>query len=109
MNDSHHEELHHQQQHHHQPPLCYTPETLEIIPSSTVRHLLIGLYFITSLSALLGNVLVLVVQFFGTESAKNIRKYLINLAISDLIVGVLCIPYSAHSYMHRYWVPFFEN
>lgn len=88
--------------------LCYQPETLEIIPSSSIRHLLIILYFVTSLFALLGNILVLIVQFFGTESARNIRKYLINLAISDLIVGVLCIPYSAHSYMHRYWVTTFN-
>lgn len=82
---------------------CYRPTTLVIIPNESVRLFLLILYSLTALFALTGNLVVLVVQVAGKETAKNIRKYLINLAISDLLVGVLCMPITYYSFIHRQW------
>lgn len=71
---------------------CYHSTTLEIISSPTIQVFFIVIYSAVSLLSLIGNIIVLIVQFYGKESARNIRKYLINLAISDVIIGVLCVP-----------------
>lgn len=68
---------------------CFNHTDLEAVPSFAGQVFLITLYSITSLLALIGNLAVIIVELFGSESAPNIRKYLINLAVSDIILGVL--------------------
>ncbi|KAH9396858.1 hypothetical protein TYRP_003157 [Tyrophagus putrescentiae] len=82
---------------------CYRPTTPMVVTNESVRLFLLVLYSLTALFALTGNLVVLVVQLAGKETAKNIRKYLINLAISDLLVGVLCMPVTYHTFIHRKW------
>lgn len=74
--------------------LCFNATALEAVPSFAGKVFLITLYSITSLLALIGNLAVIIVELFGSESAPNIRKYLINLAVSDIILGVLCVPFT---------------
>jgi len=54
----------------------------------------VGLYSTIFLLAVLGNVLVILtlVQNQGMRTITNL--FLLNLAISDLMVGVLCMPFS---------------
>ena len=73
---------------------CFNATALEAVPSFAGQIFLITLYSITSLLALIGNLAVIIVELFGSESAPNIRKYLINLAVSDIILGVLCVPFT---------------
>lgn len=58
-----------------------------------IQAFLITLYSLTALLAFTGNTLVILVEMCGKRSARNLRKFLINLAISDILVGVLSVPF----------------
>ena len=65
------------------------------------------LYFVFTTTALLaftGNVVVIIVERYGTRSAKNLRKFLTNLAISDVLFGVICVPVSYTDFMLLRWI-----
>lgn len=83
---------------------CFNATALEAVPSFAGQIFLITLYSITSLLALIGNLAVIIVELFGSESAPNIRKYLINLAVSDIILGVLCVPFTYTDFMLGRWI-----
>ncbi|KAH9393768.1 hypothetical protein TYRP_021490, partial [Tyrophagus putrescentiae] len=86
---------------------CYVPETLEMVPWTSVQYFLIGLYSCTSLLALLGNLTVILVSTLGSESAPTIRLCLANLAVSDIILAVLCVPFTFTDFMWgQCFVPF---
>ena len=51
------------------------------------------LYSLITFLAFTGNTLVILVELYGKRSARNLQKFLINLAISDLLIGVLCVPF----------------
>lgn len=85
-------------------PQCYVPETLEMVPLVSVQYFLIGLYSCTSIVALLGNLTVILVSTLGSESAPTIRLCLVNLAISDIILAVVCVPFSFTDFLFGQWV-----
>ena len=58
------------------------------------QTILITLFSLTSFFALIGNFLVILVEMYGRRSARNLRKFLINLAISDLLLGVFVVPFA---------------
>lgn len=64
-----------------------------------MQAFLIVLYSLTSLLAFTGNSLVILVELYGKRSAKNLRKFLINLAISDILIGVLSVPFIYTDFM----------
>lgn len=78
--------------------------TMEAVPSRLGQLLLITLYSSTALFALFGNLTVIVVCLAGSESARTIRLNLINLAISDIILGVVCVPFTFTDYLFNQWV-----
>jgi hypothetical protein len=81
---------------------CFIP-SLEAVPF-VYQIILIILYSLTAIIALLGNITVIIVETFGKQSAHNLRKFLINLAISDIIIGVLCIPFTYTDFMLGQWI-----
>ena len=87
-----------------QPSDCFEPSTLEIVASPHIRTFLYALYSATSLVALVGNAVVITVQLWGSESSRNIRKYLLNLAISDLLIGVCSVPMTYTNMVLGRWV-----
>ncbi len=54
---------------------------------------LIILYTVTAVLSLTGNLTVIVVLVFGHRSKTEIRKYLLNLAVSDICMAIFCIPF----------------
>lgn len=72
--------------------------------SLSVQKFLITLYTSTAVLAFIGNLIVILVMKISRRCAKNLRKFLINLAISDLLVGVICVPFSYTYFMLRRWV-----
>ena len=83
---------------------CFNVTVLEAVPSRFGQLSLIALYSSTSLFALLGNLTVIVVCLAGSESARTIRLNLINLALSDIILGVLCVPYTFTDFAFGQWI-----
>ncbi|UXI19206.1 39S ribosomal protein [Sarcoptes scabiei] len=65
---------------------------------------LVTLYSLTTFFALAGNTLVILVEIYGRRSARNLQKFLINLAISDLLLGVLVAPFVYTDIMLGRWI-----
>lgn len=84
-------------------PNCYIPQSLEALDQG-YQIFLVALYSLTSVSALLGNVTVILVEMYGRHSAHNLRYFLINLAISDIIIGVFCVPFTYTDFMLGRWI-----
>lgn len=81
---------------------CFLPP-LEAVPFEFQIFLII-LYSISSLIALFGNLIVIIIEIYGKQSAHNLRKFLINLAVSDIIIGVLCVPFTYTDFMFWRWI-----
>ncbi|ESO94834.1 hypothetical protein LOTGIDRAFT_95265, partial [Lottia gigantea] len=65
---------------------------------------LIVLYSLTAMLAITGNVLVVIVFTKGKRCRTDIRPFLINLAIADLIMAVFCLPFTFSSVMLKTWI-----
>ena len=71
---------------------------------SSMQLFMFFLYSLTSILALIGNLTVIIVEIFGKRSALNLRKFLINLAISDILLGVFCVPFTYTDFMLGRWI-----
>ncbi|CAG5120670.1 unnamed protein product, partial [Candidula unifasciata] len=56
--------------------------------------ILITLYTFTTLAAVVGNSLAIIVFTKGKRSNTDLRYFLLNLAIADLIMAIFCIPFT---------------
>ncbi|XP_071550639.1 prolactin-releasing peptide receptor-like isoform X2 [Panulirus ornatus] len=70
--------------------------------SGDVQVFLIFVYSLAAVLSLVGNVTVILVLAFGRRS--SVRCYLINLAVSDIMMATFCIPFSYTSFMFHRWV-----
>ncbi len=82
---------------------CYVTPTLEPISDKKVQLFIFLLYLTTSVISVVGNVIVILVQFFGNESSRSIRKYLNNLAISDITLSVMSMPFTYTNIVKGHW------
>ena len=82
---------------------CFNLSTLEIVPPQVQLYIAI-VYILTAILSLFGNLTVIIVQWKGKEAVRNIQKYLINLAVSDIIAGVICLPFSYSDFVLRRWI-----
>ncbi|KAK3090569.1 hypothetical protein FSP39_012746 [Pinctada imbricata] len=62
------------------------------------------LYIVTTFLSLIGNTLVVVVFVKGRRSRTDLRYFLINLAVSDLIMAAFCMPFTFADSILREWV-----
>ena len=83
---------------------CFVLTSLEPITNEWIQLGVILLYSLTALASFIGNSIVLVVQIFGTESSKSIRKYLNNLAVSDITISVMSIPFTYTNNLMGRWI-----
>ncbi|ESO94831.1 hypothetical protein LOTGIDRAFT_95185, partial [Lottia gigantea] len=65
---------------------------------------LIILYTLTSLLAISGNVAVVVVFVKGRRCRNDLRPFLINLALADLIMAVFCLPFTFSYVIFKTWI-----
>ncbi|XP_064459099.1 RYamide receptor-like [Ornithodoros turicata] len=70
---------------------------------------LIALYSFTALLALAGNIMVIVVLLLGRRSSRELRLFLVNLALSDITMALFSIPFTYTDFMLGRWIfePFF--
>lgn len=65
---------------------------------------LMTLYIPTFALALCGNILV-IITVTGRKALRQVRHYyLVNLALADLTITLLCMPTSVGSIIHRLWI-----
>lgn len=65
---------------------------------------LIALYSFTALLALGGNATVIVVLLLGKRSSRELRTFLVNLAVSDICMALFSIPFTYTDFMLGRWV-----
>ncbi|XP_067672121.1 prolactin-releasing peptide receptor-like [Haliotis asinina] len=65
---------------------------------------LIFLYSLTTVLAIMGNLLVVLVFCKGRRCRTDIRPFLINLAVADLIMALFCMPFTFTSVMLKTWL-----
>lgn len=66
--------------------------------------ILIVLYTLTTLAALVGNSLAIIVFAKGKRSNTDLRQFLINLAVADLIMAIFCIPFTFAYQITDNWI-----
>ncbi|XP_077552948.1 RYamide receptor-like [Haemaphysalis longicornis] len=69
-----------------------------------LQAFLIALYSLTALLALGGNVMVIVVLVLGRRSSRELRLFLVNLALSDIAMAVFSIPFTYTDFMLGRWI-----
>ncbi|CAG2169082.1 unnamed protein product, partial [Oppiella nova] len=62
------------------------------------------LYSLIAFLALFENLVVIIVQTFGKNFEPILRKSLINLAVADICVGVLSVPFLYTDFMLGHWI-----
>ncbi|KAL4239857.1 hypothetical protein ACF0H5_000657 [Mactra antiquata] len=65
---------------------------------------LIFLFTLTTVFSITGNAFVILVFARGRRSRTDLRPFLINLAISDLIMAVFCMPFTFVTTMMNTWI-----
>ncbi|CAL4108360.1 unnamed protein product, partial [Meganyctiphanes norvegica] len=76
-------------------------ESLDAV-SDDVQVFLVIVYSLAAFLSLAGNIIVILVLTCGRKS--SVRCYLINLAISDIAMGIFCIPFSYTNLMFHRWI-----
>jgi hypothetical protein len=72
--------------------------------SSASQITVIVVYTIAIVLSFVGNMLVIIVFSCGKRSRTDLRGFLISLAVSDLIQGLFCMPFSFTSLMLQRWI-----
>ena len=62
------------------------------------------LYTFTTFFSVVGNFLVIIVFVKGRHSKTDLRPYLINLAVADLIMAIFCMPFTFGDAVFRSWI-----
>jgi hypothetical protein len=78
------------------PPL----EALERMP----QIILIILYSTTAIVSFVSNSTVIFVLVFGKKSSNELKKFLINLAIADMCMASMSIPFTYTDFMLGRWI-----
>ncbi|GFO38347.1 FMRFamide receptor 1 [Plakobranchus ocellatus] len=76
----------------------------DISLSQGAEATLIVFYTLTILFSIVGNILVVIVFTRGRRCRTDIRPFLINLAASDLIMALFCMPFTFTYVMTRTWI-----
>lgn len=65
---------------------------------------IVCVYLITALTAIIGNILTVLVLTCSSHFKIEICKYLINLAIADLLMAIFCIPFTYTKIVFYKWM-----
>lgn len=64
------------------------------------------LYSLTACFAFVSNLLTIIVLMKGKRCTRDLRKFLINLSVVDLLMAVFTIPFTYTNYMLGRWIFF---
>lgn len=68
------------------------------------QYFLVGLYSATAALALLGNVLSILVLMRGKRSSRDLRLFLVNLSLSDILMSIFSIPFTYTNFILGRWI-----
>lgn len=78
-------------------------KSLEALDESYQIFLII-LYSLTACFAFISNLLTIIVMWKGKRCTRDLRKFLINLSIADLLMAMFTIPFTYTYYMFGHWI-----
>ena len=78
-------------------------ESLEAFRPS-IQWALICLYSLTAIIAFCSHVTVIAVLYYGKKSSRELKKFLINLSLSDLCMALCSIPFTYTDFMLGHWI-----
>lgn len=82
-----------------------TIEPLNEMEMTAVHGVMMVLYAATTILAICGNILAIIIFTKGKRSKTDLRPFLINLAVADLIMAIFCIPFtSTYQLLDSNWV-----
>lgn len=65
---------------------------------------LVTLYSLTAIIAFISNLVTIVVLMKGRRCTRDLRKFLINLSVADLMMALFTIPFTYTNYMFGRWI-----
>lgn len=74
-----------------------------LLPEESLTGLMI-LYTLTTLLSITGNIFVVLVFTKGRHSRTDLRPFLINLAVADLVMAFFCMPFTFADTILGHWV-----
>ncbi|XP_045211602.2 QRFP-like peptide receptor [Mercenaria mercenaria] len=78
---------------------------MDIPPLTAQDYVLVILYSVTTFLAIVGNSIAIVIFTKGKRSKTDLRPFLINLAVADLIMAIFCIPFTfTYQLLNSNWV-----
>jgi hypothetical protein len=81
----------------------FTSPSLEAL-SLPVQRFLVFLYSGTAIISFCGNTIVLMVLIMGEKSSRELKKFLINLSLSDISMSLFSIPFTYTDFMLGRWI-----
>ncbi|XP_070545422.1 QRFP-like peptide receptor [Ptychodera flava] len=82
----------------------YCPQVYSDNAVGPVARVIIGVVFsITVFLSVTGNTLAITILAFGNRVRTNFNTYLINLAVSDLVMAIMCMPFTTVSLVISRW------
>ena len=78
-------------------------ESLEAFRPS-IQWALIILYSLTALISFCSHVTVILVLYYGKKSSRELKKFLINLSLSDVCMSLCSIPFTYTDFMLGHWI-----
>ncbi len=79
-------------------------KSFQIHTSFLFSYLLISIYSIIFLIGLIANIFVIVMIIRRRRMRTLTNRFLLNLAISDLIATLVCLPPTAYHYYDKRWI-----
>ncbi|XP_054166202.1 G-protein coupled receptor 83-like [Oppia nitens] len=70
----------------------------------SLQWALIVLYSLTAIIAFCSHVTVIMVLYYGKKSSRELKKFLINLSLSDVCMALCSIPFTYTHFMLGHWV-----
>lgn len=74
------------------------------IGSKNLQLCLLILYSITAALALFGNILSIFVLMKGKRSSRDLRLFLVNLSLSDVLMAIFSIPFTYTHFIMGRWI-----
>ena len=75
----------------------------DVDPTNPIFIFMCIVYILSTLTAILSNLLVLLVYKFGFSATTDLTLYLVNLAVADFLMSTVCMPFTFAQALLKKW------